>query len=368
MGQHAQAVRGLPDRARLGLFFGRMSVKEHVAPNLHVRPLVAELFLTDNCNLKCISCACWRTVTRSELTTEEWCGVVDQLARLGIIKANFTGGEPLLRRDAPQIMEHATACGIRSIHLNTNAILLDERRRNAVIAAGVRSFNVSVDGPDADVHDKVRGVAGSFDRTLANLSELLAIRELYGLRVRMNFTVMRSNIEALPEMMRLAQRLQIRLYLNLATDRTFLFRDGQVSIESRVAGELVDKTLAEVESILRSNPAYLPRFAELRYLRRHFRDVVQRDLPCVESQLKLMVHSQGDVGGCWGHDPHANVRDIPLADIVASDRYRDDHARFFRKDCSGCGSNYSLNLSWRPRSYVDDWLWRTGRRRLVPAS
>ena len=162
---HVQAVRGWGDRARLGVFVGKLAVKEHLAPRLHVRPLVAELFLTDNCNLRCVSCACWRTVTRDELSTQEWLDVVDQLAALGILKANFTGGEPLLRRDAPAIMHHARRRGIRNLHLNTNATLLDDARRTEVLDAGVRSLNVSVDGPDGEVHDLIRGVSGSFDRT-----------------------------------------------------------------------------------------------------------------------------------------------------------------------------------------------------------
>jgi hypothetical protein len=69
-----------------------------------------------------------------------------------------------------------------------------------------------------------------------------------------------------------------------------------------------------------------------------------------------MVHSTGEVGGCWAHDPRDNVRARPIADIVADDHYRAEHARFFRKECVGCGSNYSLNLRWRPRTYAADAL------------
>ncbi len=83
------------EAGRLALFFSRLAVKEHLAPNLHVRPLVAELFLTDNCNLRCVSCACWRSTTRNELSTEEWESVLLQLAELRFVKVNFTGGEAL---------------------------------------------------------------------------------------------------------------------------------------------------------------------------------------------------------------------------------------------------------------------------------
>ena len=363
---HVQAVSDWRDRARVIGFFGRLAVKEHVRPSLHVRPLVAELFLTDNCNLTCVSCACWRTTTRDELSTDEWKVVLDQLKPAGIVKANFTGGEPLLRKDAPELMAHARARGIRSLHLNTNAVLLNEARRTAVLDAGVRSFNISVDGPTAATHNLIRG-RHAFERTTANLEPLMAQRRRLGLRIRLNFTVMRSTVASLPDMMRFTQGLGLPLYLNLATDHTFLFRDDQVSSESTVASDDVDRALSEIERILRADPAGLPSFTELGYLRRHFTEVTQDDLPCAESQLKLMIHSRGEIGGCWGHDGADNIRTTTVEDVIDSSGYREQHERLFRKDCQGCGSNYSLNLAWRPKTHVDNALWRGGRRTLASA-
>jgi hypothetical protein len=55
------------------------------------------------------------------------------------------------------------------------------------------------------------------------------------------------------------------------------------------------------------------------------------------------------------------VRERSLRDIVDGTAYRIEHARLFRKDCVGCGSNYSLNLRWRPRTYLQDLSWRMRR-------
>lgn len=362
---HGAAVSDWRDRIKVGAFLGRLAVKERLRPALPVRPLVAELFLTDNCNLKCTSCACWRTTTKSELTFEEWCGVIDQLSDAGIVKVNFTGGEPLLRRDAPRIIAHARDRGIRKLHLNTNGVLLDDLHRRAVLEAGLRSFNISIDGPTAETHEAIRGVRRSFDRTTAHLEELLAERARYGLRVRVSFTVMRSTVETLPDMMRFAQRLHVPLYLNLATDHTFLFRDSQVTAEAAVQGTTVDRVLDQVEQVLREDSTGLPSYAELEYLRTHFTDVVRRDLPCAESQLKVMIHSRGEIGGCWAHDGHDNIRETSVERVLSSKRYHEEHDRFFRKECVGCGSNYSLNLAWRPRTHVNNVLWRAGRRSLA---
>jgi MoaA/NifB/PqqE/SkfB family radical SAM enzyme len=348
---------------RLALFFSALTLKEHIAPNLHVRPLVAELFLTDNCNLRCVSCACWRSVTRSELATEEWEEVLRQLRELGIIKVNFTGGEPLIRKDAVGLMQYAHALGFPSLHLNTNAILLTPAKQEAVLRAGVRSFNVSVDGL-RNVHDQIRGRQGAFDRTIGHLRHLVSHRKRVGLKIRLNFTVMRDNVEYLPEIAALAEKLRVKLYLNLATDKTFLFRDPEVTQQAHVNGVDVRAAVRRLEPLLRRSSKWLPRYSDLQYIAPHFSDVVQRGLPCAESQLKLLIRSRGEIGGCWAHDGHANVRTTTLTSVVESARYREDHRRFFRKECVGCGSNYSLNLRWRPTSYVNDFLWKAGWRTL----
>ena len=194
---------------------------------------------------------------------------------------------------------------------------------------------------------------------------MIAHRDQYGLKVRMNFTVLHDNVSELPAVAALAQQLRVRLYLNLGTDRTFLFRHSAVGGQTSVGTPELTAALTQLERLARRDRSWLPRYSDLRYIPRHFRDVVQRDLPCAESQLKLMIHSQGGVGGCWGHDPHRNVRQMRIADVIASTEYRDEHERLFQKDCVGCGSNYSLNLRWRPSTYVQDAMWRLGRRSIA---
>ena len=140
----------------------------------------------------------------------------------------------MLRADTPLLMRRAIEAGITDVHLNTNAILLDERRRSAVLDAGARSFNISVDGATAELHDRLRGKQGAFDTTVAHIRDLVEVRDRLGLRIRLNFTVMRDNVRQLPDIARLATELRVRLYLNLATDTTFLFRAPGVAELSTV--------------------------------------------------------------------------------------------------------------------------------------
>jgi MoaA/NifB/PqqE/SkfB family radical SAM enzyme len=353
------------DNARLVAFFARLAAKRWLAANLHVRPLVAELFLTENCNLRCKSCSCWLANTSGELTTTEWKEVLRQLAGLGILKVNFTGGEPLIRQDAAELMRYAHELGLHHMHLNTNGIRLTPLVLREVLEAGVRSFNISVDGPNALVHDRIRGRLGAFDTTISHLRGLIDQRERLKLKVRMNFTIMRDNVEYLPDIARLAQELRVRLYLNLATDHTFLFRAPEVGRQKRVEPADIRSVLMQLEQVKRADPRWLPRYSDLKYIPGHFTELVQSDIPCAESQLKLMIHSRGEIGGCWAHDPAFNVRDRSIAEVIESAHYREEHARLFRKDCVGCGSNYSLNLRWLPTTYLDDLLWRAGLKHVA---
>ncbi len=351
---------------RLVGFFGRLAIKEHLVPGLHVRPLVGELFLTENCNLRCRSCACWRKTTREEMSTSDWRQVIEQLADLRFIKLNFTGGEPLLRQDAAELMAHARDLGVPDLHLNTNGILLTDRRRAEVLEAGIRSFNISLDGPDPESHDALRGREGAFRTTLSHLQALLREGESTDIAVRICFTVMKDNLDQVPAMAALASRLGVRLYLNLARDSPFLFGDPEASELARVDQSHIDDMLRRLEPRARGNPRHLPDYAQLRYLRTHFVDRLQAAVPCAESQLKLMIDSRGGVGGCWGHEPEHDMRSHRIAEIVDGPRYRERHAAFFCKQCRGCGSNYALNLRWRPRNHLEGAFWRLGRLHLVP--
>ncbi len=108
--------------------------------------------ITDRCNLRCIYCMPRELIPRLQhadvLRYEEIIRAAAVAARLGITKLRITGGEPLVRRDACDLLARLTALpGIREVSLTTNGVLLAERIE-AIRAAGVRRINVSLDSLD----------------------------------------------------------------------------------------------------------------------------------------------------------------------------------------------------------------------------
>ncbi len=105
--------------------------------------------VTDKCNLRCVYCMPMEGMPwmrRAELLTyEEIEQVVRVMAGMGLRRVRITGGEPLVRRDVPELARMISSVpGIEDLALSTNAVLLD-RFADDLRAAGVHRLNVSLD-------------------------------------------------------------------------------------------------------------------------------------------------------------------------------------------------------------------------------
>jgi radical SAM protein with 4Fe4S-binding SPASM domain len=118
--------------------------------------------LTYGCNLRCVHC--YNPTHRAlphELTTAEICGLLDQLAELGVLTVIFTGGEPSIRPDIAAILRHARRRGLLT-QLLTNATRMTPTVRSLLEEAGVAQLNVSIYGATEETYERMTGVAGSY--------------------------------------------------------------------------------------------------------------------------------------------------------------------------------------------------------------
>ncbi|MGB0954134.1 MAG: GTP 3',8-cyclase MoaA [Planctomycetota bacterium] len=119
----------------------------------HGRPLRSlRLSVTDRCNFRCSYCMpeeeyAW--LPREDiLTLEEMARITRCFAAVGVQRVRFTGGEPLLRRDLPELVSMVAAIpGLRDVALTTNAMLL-AGQAEALRAAGLQRLNISLDTLD----------------------------------------------------------------------------------------------------------------------------------------------------------------------------------------------------------------------------
>jgi len=148
--------------------------------------------VTDRCNIRCFYCMPEEGVQfmdRSEiLRFEEIERFVRVAANLGVTKLRITGGEPLVRRDLPALIERlASIPGIRDLALTTNAVLL-EQHAQALYDAGLRRLNIHLDTLD---RERFRQITRRDDlpRVLAGIE---AARRIGFARIKINIVAVKN--------------------------------------------------------------------------------------------------------------------------------------------------------------------------------
>jgi len=160
---------------------------------------------TRACNLNCIHCYA-KAVHQSrdrELTTEEGFHLIDDLATFGVPVLLFSGGEPLLRSDLPELTEYAVSKGMRAV-ISTNGTLITEEKAILLKNAGVSYVGISLDGLEK-VNDHFRGVKGAFKKALNGIKNCQKVKLKVGLR----FTINKLNIDQVPGIFDLAETMNI---------------------------------------------------------------------------------------------------------------------------------------------------------------
>ncbi len=156
------------------------------------RPFLVFWEITRACALACRHCRAEAQSRRdpNELNPGESLRLIEQLAEMKPPMLILTGGDPLMRRDALDLVRQATAAGLH-VGLSPSAT---PRLLNADFAeiknAGVERISLSLDGATRETHDAFRGVAGTFDRTM----EALRRAHEAGLSVQINTTLTRGNV------------------------------------------------------------------------------------------------------------------------------------------------------------------------------
>lgn len=167
-------------------------------------PLAVLAELTHRCPLQCPYCSnpLEMEVASAELTTAEWCRVMDELAEIGVLQIHFSGGEPAVRKDLVQLVRHATQVGLYS-NLITSAVMLTKARLQELADAGLCHVQISVQGSESLVADRV----GGFKNGHAKKLQVAAWTREVGLPLTINAVMHRQNLHQLPEIIDMAVAL-----------------------------------------------------------------------------------------------------------------------------------------------------------------
>jgi len=171
------------------------------APTAPINPLALIAELTHRCPLHCVYCSNPLELQSraNELDTQIWSRVFREAAELGVLQADFTGGEPLARTDIIELVRAARIAGLY-VNLITSGLPLDEAKLDALVAAGLDHLQLSFQGAREEI-------AAEISNTKSHAQKLRVLEWLKSRRVAvtLNFVIHRRNLDQLAEMLAIAE-------------------------------------------------------------------------------------------------------------------------------------------------------------------
>ena len=167
--------------------------------------------LTERCNQACAHCyaSASHDCSPLELDTATSLRILDELAEAKVPAVIFSGGEPMLRKDLLQLVQHATNVGVRP-QLSSNGTLANDAAMTVLKQAGIGYFGVSIDGPP-DFNDAFRGMHRGYERAIRGLES--GVRA--GVKTGLRMTVTKRNAGEVRTMAALAKRVGVdRFYVS----------------------------------------------------------------------------------------------------------------------------------------------------------
>jgi len=128
-------------------------------------PVDVSFELTHKCNLACGICYIHHDAGAKELSTNEIKAILDRLAKEGSLFLTFTGGEPFLRDDLLEILDHAANNNF-AVTLKTNGTLINESIAKRLKEFRLQEVHISLLGATAETHEKITGIKGSFEKAV----------------------------------------------------------------------------------------------------------------------------------------------------------------------------------------------------------
>ena len=165
------------------------------------KPLWLVLEMTYKCPLKCPWCSNPLDFEdyNNELTTDEWKTVLRDARKIGALQLGFSGGEPMLRPDMEELVGYAEDLGYYT-NLISSGMGLTKNRLKELKRVGLKQIQISVQHNEAEKNDAMVGIK-SFEQKMQCIEDIKSV----GFPVVMNVPVSKYNIDAVPDMINLAE-------------------------------------------------------------------------------------------------------------------------------------------------------------------
>jgi cyclic pyranopterin phosphate synthase len=330
-------ARNAMARVRSGLHLAQHSLARHFIGVIRPHTVNLTVAITARCNQRCRGCLYERGfMPGAELPLPVMRDLLDDAAMLRVRSVRIYGGEPLLHRDLPAMVEHAVGLGLRT-YVTTNGVLLGEKI-DALYAAGLRDCTFGYYGSGRDYDDYVER-SGNFARLERSIA---AVRERYGagIGLRMNWLLMRPtcSVAALDAAWSFAERyrtpMQVDLvhyslpYFSEGPQHELQFQEGDLPMIRPVVERLLELKARHPDMIensvlgLRSIPDWLLLGPAMR-------------VPCDKYRM-IWVGADGTVQLCYVTFRLGNLHEQRLSELLYTDAHRAAARDAFALRCPNC--------------------------------
>lgn len=285
--------------------------------------------VTRACNLKCIHCYAHATddANSDELSTSEGLKMIDDLAEYGVPVLLFSGGEPLVRKDLPELAAYAVKKGMRAV-ISTNGTLINKPTAQTLKEIGLSYVGISLDGLEP-VNDHFRGVPGAFNKAMKGIRNC----QQAGIKVGLRFTINKRNVKEIPGIFNLLEKMEIPricfYHLVYAGRGSELVKDDLTHEETRAAVDLIIDRTKELHAKGKPKEVLtVDNHADGPYL---YMRMLKENADRAKEVLELLEMNEGNNSGrgigCvswdgdvyadqfWRHHSFGNVRKKPFSEI-----------------------------------------------------
>ncbi len=342
--------------ARNALVMSDVLIARHFNRAPHYAPILL-LFVTYRCNLRCRMCGvCDQEQPKevaAELTLDECRDIIRAAARLKTSLMLISGGEALLRQEVVlETIRLAREHGITT-HLCTNGLLLTPQVLAQLRVAGAETISVSVESPDREIHDALRG-KGSYDAAVNAIRLLRSTAP--EIRVGINCTITAKNFLNLDAMVPFAESLKVHqlkfapVHTNLlhrkkdynSFDDVF-FSEDQISGLNAEIAKLC--TAVRRTTLITTSPWFLSKITSLAQGAPRFR--------CYAGFAACTVNPNGTLTPCSDMDGSLSVRKAPMDEIWRSPEYHIQRQRVVGCTCHCWDALYAeISLRFNLRSLL----------------
>lgn len=154
-------------------------------------PLRMDLALTFKCQNDCVHCYAGGPHETAEMNTSQWKQVIDKLSEIGVFIVTFTGGEPTLREDLPELLLYAQNKGMVTGLITNGRKLKEKAFVDSLEKAGLDFAQITLESYEALVHEKMTNEKGSWKETVEGIKNAVK-SQIY---VSTNTTLSKVNVD-----------------------------------------------------------------------------------------------------------------------------------------------------------------------------